>query len=136
MAPSFWDDVLPALNEAAHQTLDGMPESLLEHDGGPYGVKADIIVARLYGLDGEIVKDRVGLDRILPEYLMPIRRPLRTLMNDPAGPDSFNLPTARYVLQSGYVTMEVDGSYAPYSVTVDVQRLQFTVLFLRYRRRL
>jgi hypothetical protein len=134
--PGLWDEGLPYFVNNAYAHLDAQPESLLETDGGPVGISADVYMGRMIGPDDQVISD-VRLPSAVPEWLMPIAPPLRVF----GGAEVGSLPyvpmgAARYVLQSGYATMALDGMYAPKDVTPDPRSNQFTVVFLRYRRRL
>lgn len=129
-----WMRMEAALRERAYAVIDNQPEVLLEGDGGPVGMKADVILARFLGFDDQIIQDGYRLQRVEPEWLMPIH-PRMTARAQPDPPPMPMMRTARYVLQSGYVLHHLSGEYAPADVSVDLTTLQFSVLYLRYRRR-
>ena len=130
-----WREVEAELRDLSYRRMDSDPESLLEHDSGGPSVKADVIMARLVGLDDEIVRDGWRLTHVAPELRLPIMRRSPMFEEIQSLPD-VNLPTARYVLQNGFVLHHLDERYAPPGVEVGPPTFTFTVLYLRYRRRL
>lgn len=127
-----WAEAEPIMRERAYRTLDSDPQSLLECDGGPVGQTADVILARLVGFDDEIVGD-IRLQRVEPVWLVPIYERV-TLVE--AAPCPTRMRTARYVLQSGYVRMQLAPEHAPPDTTPGPPAFTVSLLFLRYRRRL
>lgn len=132
-----WPDFERHLRQRLNAAIDAQPESLLETDNGPIGMKADIILARLLGFDDQIVSDTMRLRRVEPLLETPIPERLTLATLEPEPGDYVPLRTARYVLQSGYVTMQVDPVAVPLPGGVKVGPPDFraTVLFVRYRRR-
>lgn len=122
----------PLLRRRAYGALEADPQVLLEVDGGPLGVDADVFIARLIGFEDEVVDDGIRLRRAEPVYLVPLHRRLSMLEPDPAELAPMRIST--YVLQSGYALATVAAENAPADVAV---RDDFTVrvLYLRYRRR-
>jgi hypothetical protein len=134
--PGLWDEGLPYFVNNAYAHLDAQPESLLETDGGPVGIPADVYMGRMIGPDDQIIAD-VRLPSAVPEWLTPIAPPLRVFGGAEVDPLPYvPMGAARYVLQSGYATLTLGGEYAPKDVEPGPPWCQFTVLFLRYRRRL
>lgn len=131
-----WAHVEPTIRDQMNATLDAQPESLFEHDGGPVGRTADIILARLVGFDDQVVDDALRLRRVEPEWRTPIPARL-SLTPEPFSPDDAILRTARYVLQSGFAEMKLDPTAVPLPPDVKPTPPGFlvTVLFVRYRRR-
>lgn len=129
---SRWDQVEPIMREQAYRAIENDPQVLLEHDGGPYGVHAEVIFARLYGLDDEIVRDGWRLPRIEAALRLPIIPRLRISAEpvrlEPVG------RVATYVLQSGYALQTVDAMNGPPDVPL-LPDFRVRVLYLRYRRR-
>lgn len=129
---SEWTELEPLLRERAYRTLDSDPQVLFEHDGGPDYLDADVFLARLIGLDDEIVEDGMRLRRLESVILLPIHRGFSLFDDGPAEP---TLRTAEYVLQSGWAILSVA---LPYPIPPGVEpRPDGTVrvAFLRYRRR-
>jgi len=129
----FWEEMEPVLREQAYRTIDHDPRSLLEVDGGPEGLRADVYMARLLGLDDDIVKDGWRLPRAEPHLRLPLFQRV-TL----AVPDEMLYPTlrtARYELQSSFCTLRVAAEYLPPDVKVGPDFVA-TFAYLRYRRRI
>lgn len=82
-----WDDFLHGMADRLDGTLLNDPEYLLARPGygAPVQVKGDVCVHRLIGPDeqhdGDIVRDH-----FMPEWRVPIRPSIRTLVAD-SGPD-------------------------------------------------
>lgn len=131
-----WDHLMEALREQAYRTMDADPASLLEHDGGPLSLDVDIFMARLVGMDDEVVADW-RIPRIEPYLLMPIAPPLRRMVSEADASALPSLSAAKYVLQSGWATTSVSLWLADPPKGVR-PRSDGTVkiAFLRYRRRL
>jgi hypothetical protein len=127
---SLWDEAEPVIRERAYRTLDNDPMILFEGDGGPGG-GVEIYLARLFGLDGEIVEDGVRLREPLSVIRLPIA-PRLTLADEP---EPRLLRTADYVQQSGFVVVPLAAEYAPPGVEL-LPDFTFRVMYLRYRRRL
>lgn len=132
---SMWAEVEPVMRERAYRRLDNDPQVLLEHDGGPLDIKADVILARLIGFEDEIVQDAVRLSSVMPVYRLPLLPRGQFAMSEDTAPPSLNLRAAEYVLQSGYVAVNLAPEYAPPEITVGPPTFTFKVLYLRYRRR-
>lgn len=126
----------PVLRDRVYATIESDPGFLFDHDGGPYGIKADIILARLIGHDDQIVRDDLRLDRIRDVLLEPIFPKVTAV----AAPDILSMPrTAEYRLRSGYATVELDPAaiWPPQGIRPDpANGYRYKVLFLRYKRRL
>lgn len=144
-----WTDLEPTLRDRAYRRIDAMPELLLETDvwGSPDCEDAELIYARLIGIDGEIVKDGLCLPRVEHHILMHIPQRLATFTDEIAPgvykidgveiwmpPAVDPMPVAEYTLQSCFTTLFVSGEYHP---PVEKLRPDFTakVAYLRYRRR-
>jgi hypothetical protein len=140
-----WAEVVPRLLEHAYGAMNNDPQILLERDAW-FTVDADLFHARLIGFEDEIVADW-WIRKVEPILLMPITQSMATMVRevtdqqflDSAGihdPELGIAPmrTARYVLQSGFATLSIDGMYSP---PVERLRLDQTakIAFLRYRRR-
>lgn len=132
---SEWEQVEPELRERAYRRMDSDPEVLFEQDGW-LSVSADVIFARLHGMDDEIVADGLRLLRAEPIIQMPIVQPMRFDLGD--HPTSLDLPKrANYACQNGFVRIALDWRYAPPWLTEPTaNNFTFSVLYLRYRRRL
>ena len=115
--------------------IEAQPEVLLEQDGGPIGLKADLYLATLYGFD-EQVDAEIRVPKPEWDLRMPIRR--RLTLAEPE-PMEMVMPVALYVLQSNYATMQVDWLHMREFLPSDVKPppLDYivTVALLRYRRR-
>ena len=115
--------------------IESQPEVLLEQDGGPIGLKADLFLATLYGFD-EQVDAEIRVPKAEWDVRMPIRRRLSVLDEPDPSPV---MPIAVYVLQSNYATMQVDWLYMREFLPSDVKPppLDYlvTIALLRYRRR-
>jgi hypothetical protein len=127
-----WTDIEPYLREQAYRAIDANPESLFERDGGPEGMKASFIYARLMGHDDQIVKDGWRLDRVVPVLYLPMFERLTLAEPDPVAA----MPRqAEYRLQSGYVLTDVSAEFVPPGTRIDNRHLA-SVLYVRYRRHL
>jgi hypothetical protein len=132
---TLWTEQLRHLRDEAYEgVLNNDPRILLEVDGGPVGLRADLITARLLGPDEQIVADWI-IPNVEPELRMPIPERV-TACVDSAVPTMPGLRVARYVLQSSYAQMELAPGYAPPSFLPDPPNFMCKVLFLRYRRRI
>lgn len=91
----------PIIERAVEQlfaTIDNDPQVLLETKGGPVGLTADVIVARLFGYDEQIDHEWVLSGRIPPVLLTPIiHRPMMVAFDGDAMP---SIDSATYHLQS------------------------------------
>jgi hypothetical protein len=127
-----WEQVEPILRQRAYATLDNDPQSLLSGDGGCSEV-ADVYMARLIGFDDQLIDD-IRVERPMDVILAPIpeRLSIAAFACEPYAP---TFRTARYVLQSGYVKLDVSAEHAPAGVRPRMQDLMFSVIYLRYRRR-
>lgn len=130
---SLWDQAEPVMRHRAYRTIENDPQVLLEGDGGPGGVNAEIYMARLFGLDDEIVEDGLRLAAPLPIVRLPIIP--RVAYLDDESDLSSPLRTADYVMQSGFALVHLAAEYAPPGVEL-LPDFTFRVLYLRYRRRL
>lgn len=127
-----WQHTERILREDAYRTIDGQPEVLLEGDGGPVGMKADLILARFLGFDDQIIEDGYRLNRVESEWLMPIHPRLTVSEPDPMVPF---MRVARYVLQQGYATTRVAAEHLDPGIPYDMTTFTATLLYVRYRRR-
>lgn len=132
---SEWPKFSSFLRERMTAIIENDPRVLLEHDGGPCGIKADIYLATLYGHD-EQVDAEWRIPRIETTLLRPImRRPTMVAESEP----SLDLPIARYELQSSWATMDLDYlthcDLLPLDVRPDPGTNLIRVALLRYRRR-
>lgn len=130
---SLWDQAEPVFREKAYRTIERDPQILLEGDGGPGSVQAEVYMARLYGYDDEIVADGLRLPRPEAVYLMPIMSQPAWMRADEDMQPAL-IRTATYVLQSGFALVKLAPEYAPPGVTLG-DDFTFRVLYLRYRRR-
>ena len=132
---SRWSEVEAFMRERAYRALDRDPQILLERDGGPVGLDADLFHARFLGFEDEIVRE-MWVPRAEPTILMPIpQRPIWSAVDAASVHWEMEVSrVARYELQSGYVTLSVAAEYDP---PVEKLRPDFTarVAYLRYRRR-
>lgn len=130
-----WAEVERELREQAYGTLYMDPQILLERDGGPEGLHAELIYARLFGFDDEVVRDGWRLPRVEPVLYLPIMSSLRAVFAEPSADVVFQ-PTRRatYRLQAAYALVAVHGEFAPAGVPLRPD-FTFRVLYLRYRRR-
>jgi hypothetical protein len=125
-----WTHVERYLREQAYHAIDANPNSLFERDGGPEGMTASFIYARLMGHDDQIVKDGWRLRRVEPVLYLPIPERLTLTEPDPL----LVMPrTAEYRLQSGFVLTHVSAEYTPPGTPHD-DRWLASVLYVRYRR--
>lgn len=140
-----WAEVEPTIRDRAYRRIDAMPEILLETDSW-FTLDADLFYARLIGYDDEIVQDGVLLPKVEHDIFVGINQPLdyELLADDAflhkAGIATLDtaiptLRTARYALQSCFVTLSVSGEL--YDPPVKKLRDDFTarIAYLRYRRR-
>lgn len=132
-----WAEMEPMLRDRAYRRLVDDPEILLETDtGGLYDFDADLIYARLLGFDDEIVKDGLLLPKVMDQIFVPIHQRLTRASSDPSDLLEIEPPrTARYVLQSSFVTLSVSGFVT--DPPVEKLRDNFTakIAYLRFRRR-
>lgn len=123
--------MLAALREQAYAMIENQPEYLLEHAGGPRGIEADIISARLVGFDDEIDEDW-----LIQDIVGVLRRPIvpRSWLSFDGAPLLASVAT--YELQSNYATTTVANGAAPVEWLRFLKPPDFIVrlLFLRYRR--
>jgi hypothetical protein len=132
-----WQEFEPMLRERLTQRIESEPEVLLERDGGPEGLRADIILATLYGFDEQVDEEwRIPdvpsrLFRALPD------RQTYSLAEPPS--ISPNIPQATYKLQSTYAWMDLDWLAHRHLLPADVRPAPATNLvsaaLVRYRRR-
>jgi hypothetical protein len=123
--------VLDATVENCFRTIRSEPEYLLECDGGPEGMTADIVVARMFGYDGQMDRE-VRLRRAEPVVRLPIAYPGPTLAFEELA--HATMSTAEYVLQSNYATVYIDACLAS-DLPFDPITFRCKVLCLRYKRR-
>lgn len=132
------DEFVSTLREQLTRHIEWQPEYLLEHDGGPLALKADVILATLYGFD-----EQVDAEWRIPEVRDVLLRPLMQRMDwtqvdpDPVAAPTFR--TAEYVLQSNWATTQVDWlrfrDMLPKDVRPPAGDFLVTVALVRYRRR-
>ena len=117
--------------------IEADPQVLLEHDGGPLGLKADIILATLYGFD-EQVDAEWRIPRVESTLLRPIT-PRLSLTADDADAAMPTMRVARYELQSAWAALDVDWLHHRALLPADVKPSPGTYLvkvaLVRYRRR-
>lgn len=122
-----WADVERSLRQRAYATLDDDPRILLETDA-VFTVHADLIYARLFGFEDEIVRDGMQLTRAEPMILLPI--PPRIPLDGHR--DLTGLGMARYMLQSAFTVLTVTGEPGPPQHPAGAP---VRVAYLRYKRR-
>lgn len=119
--------------------VESQPEVLLEHDGGPMGLKADLYLATLYGMDGQVDAEW-RIPKVEPYLLRPVRPRMSAAFDPEPEPIMPMLRTARYELQSNWATMQVDWLHfhkmLPIDIRPDPGTYLITVALLRYRHRL
>jgi hypothetical protein len=130
MTAIMWDQIEPTLLDLMQAKIDAMPESLLESDGGPVGIKADVILARLIGWDEETVATW-RIREVAPILFRPLSLP-QFIKWSGGGIISRR---AEFVLQSCYATYQLDPRYAPADVRIEPPTFSFSVLYVRYKRR-
>lgn len=132
-----WQEFEPMLRERLTRLIDSDPEVLLEHDGGPFGLKAHLYLATLYGIDGQ-----VDAEWRIPAVTSTLLRPLmrRSSYAIPESEPGPGIATARYELQSSWATLNLDWmlhrNLLPDDVRPDPGTFLVTVALLRYRHRL
>lgn len=129
---SHWERMEPTLRHRAYRTIESDPQVLLEADGGPVGMQAEVVLARLLGFEDEVVQDGLRLAQVVPDLRVPLPASLSLLSSDSVQPQPIR--TATYVLQSGFALTKVAAEYAPPGVEVG-NDFTFRVLYVRYRRR-
>jgi hypothetical protein len=137
MSTMSWTEFQPYLAERLTRVIESKPEVLLEHDGGPEGPRADIILAMLYGMDGQV--DAIWrVARAEPYLLRAVAPTLRAMLAETE--PSPHLNTARYSLQSNWATMTLDWTMLREALPDDVHPAPGTstvsVALLRYRHRI
>lgn len=118
--------------------IEAQPEVLLECDGGPLFLKADLYLATLYGFDDQVDAE-IRIDRVHEVW----QRPLMSRVNWASYAEPVTSPgpirTADYVLQSNYATMNVDWlayrDMLPDDIHPERGTYLITIALLRYRRR-
>lgn len=136
MSAAPWTEFDRMFRDMLTARVEQDPEVLLEHDGGPVGLKADVIFATLYGMD-EQIEAEWRIPRVEPYLLMPLRERVTIAAPEPTAMPTMR--TARYELQSNWATMNVSystliGSW-PADVKPDPTTLMVRVALVRYRRR-
>lgn len=134
MSKQSWSEAEPVLREYLTRAIEAQPELLLEHAGGPEGLKADVILATLYGFDGQVDAEwRIA--RVEPVLLRPLQR--RPTLDEDASP-ALSVPVARYELQSNWATLDVDWLALRDALPRDVRPAPASYLvkvaLVRYRR--
>ena len=116
--------------------INAQPELLLESDGGPVGLKADVFFADLIGHDDQIDHEWT-ISSAAPKLRVPIRERALAALREDVMPDP-SIHTTTYALQSNYATLTVADEVA-FSAGWDVRggppAFQTKVVLLRYRRR-
>jgi hypothetical protein len=132
-----WAQFEPYLRDMAYRGIESDPGFLLDHEGGPYGISADLILGRLIGHDDQVVRDDLHLDRIRDVVLEPMfpRMAFHAAPPEVVG-DYPDIRTAEYGLRSGYAFCEMDVASVWPPAGVEARSGRYTVLFLRYKRRL
>lgn len=131
------DEFVAELRHRLTRVVESDPQVLLEHDGGPESLKADLILATLYGHDDQIDHEW-RLQTVVPVLRAPIVRRVRyfDLNTDATSPGP--MPVARYNLQSGYATMKLDWTLYGHMLPADIEPDRGTYLvdvaLVRYRR--
>ncbi len=131
-----WAEFEPALRYRMDAVIEARRPIADDTDGGPVGLDADVILARLIGHDGQVDDDTLRLPDVPQSVDVPLRlRPTPAIDPDPTAAQPARV--ARYVLQSGFATTNVDasGHPVPEGVTPGPTCL-FSVAFVRYRRRI
>lgn len=102
-------EMVAVIVERMYRTMENDPQYLLMQDGGPVGRAAHVVIARLYGYDGQIDHEW-RIDKAEPVLLTPpIERPSMSLEADPM----LRMPRAHeYVLQSGFTEAGLAASVA------------------------
>lgn len=129
---------LLAVIDHLYAMIDNDPKVLLEQPGGPVGMTADFIVARLMGHD-----DQVAHQMVLLSPLRTVRTPRHNrptlggyFGGDPADAQVTSVRSDEWVLMSGYST----ANFAPEPCMAlglpmpTAPNFLTTVLCLRYRR--
>lgn len=133
MARVFEDHpLLRAAIERGFRAVESDPQILLEAPGGPEGMTAEIIVARLFGHD-EQLDHEMRLDRALPVVEVPVPTPLTRAVTE-GGPVLPDMRVARYRLQSGYSVLGISAELLPPDIPLNTQTMQARLLCLRYKR--
>lgn len=133
-AMTMWEQIEPLLIERMEATINHDPRVLLEVDGGPAGMKADVVLARLYGFD-EQVDHTWRIREVLPDLRVPIPQRLNLASFSDESPIAPAFRVAEYVLQSNYATCRMAPEYAPPDAHPGPPDFMFSVLFVRYKRR-
>lgn len=121
------EKVVMSVREHLRAMIYREPEFLLEQDGGPVGLQADLIMADLVGEDNQVELSLIDLQvpSGLPDTLrIPVPSPELSAIED-GDVIPFHDPrliVATYVLQSSWASVEIlaDG---------------FTMALVRYRKR-
>jgi hypothetical protein len=130
-----WEEFERELRFLMTMEIQSHPELLLEHDGGPDFMHADLYLATLYGFDEQVDKE-VRLTKVLPYIRTVINRRLEPLDHTI---DVFT-NIATYKIQSNWATMKLDygrfRDFLPSDVRPDFYRdyNQVEVALLRYKR--
>lgn len=123
------DKALETIIDRAYRSIEWNPQYLLETDAPEEmdGMVADVVVARLYGLDQELLDEmyllKAEMTLYVPAYLPVFAH--WTASDEEVVEASYR--QVRFRLQSGYARTNV---YDP----VRFERGEFSVLCLRYKR--
>lgn len=135
MQTMAWQDFEPILRDRLTRHIEAQPELLLEHTGGPEGLKADVILATLYGFD-EQVDAMWRVPRVESVLLRPLPQPLSAAVSEADLMPMMR--TARYDLQSNWATLNLDWLHYRAALPPDVRpapgTLLVSVAMVRYRR--
>jgi hypothetical protein len=133
-----WAQAEPYLRDQAYREMEARPEFLFDCEGGPEGMQADIILGRLVGHDDQFIRD-IRLDRAVPVWLEPMFPRMAFTAAPAEGTGALpDIRAAEYGLRSSYALIELDSQtiWPPAGVTLSpANGYRYTVLFLRYKRR-
>lgn len=130
------NDLERHLRDRLEANIVNDPQVLLDQDGGPAGIRADVYLAKLIGHDDQTVAE-IRVKEARDVVLLPIpARPSR-LVSEAA--DVYpTIRTARFNLQSGYAMSKVDEGLALAQglIASPARKPDFLldVVLLRYRR--
>lgn len=126
------NEALGLLIDDCYKRITNNPEYLLETYGGPTRLTADIYVARLYGMDDELV-EQIFLSEVRPHYLKPeVQQARGWNVEDPM--DISQWPrTSMFELRSSYAIAYLDVEYLSKGAPYDESTYRSKILCLRYR---
>ena len=135
-----WEHILWHQREMAYLKIGKYSDAEIR-DGGPTGIKAHLIFARLIGFDGEIVRDE-QLDRYQDDILVPIMQSMTVNLYDPFSDEALSpseatieMRTAKFVCQNVFYQLGVAWHLLPYDLLPPNKDYTATLLFLLYKRR-